>query len=98
MGPGKEYQARFPVLLPASNDPDKRVEILRKRALNAPVKVVYTTDGSGSNSVMAKEELATLRISEALAACDLLHVSHSDVTFLGFEDGKLNTWMPLSKK
>ncbi|MCB0209518.1 MAG: PIG-L family deacetylase, partial [Anaerolineae bacterium] len=64
--------------------------ILRKRALNAPVKVVYTTDGSASNTVMPKEELAALRISEALAACDLLHVSHSDVTFLGFEDGKLS--------
>ncbi|MCB0190831.1 MAG: PIG-L family deacetylase [Anaerolineae bacterium] len=64
--------------------------ILRKRAMNAPVKVVYTTDGSASNKVMPKEELAALRINEALAACDLLHVSRSDVTFLGFEDGQLN--------
>lgn len=64
--------------------------ILRKRALGAPVKVVYTTDGSGSNKIMAKEELAALRIEEALAACALLNVGRSDVTFLGFEDGRLN--------
>lgn len=67
--------------------------ILRKRALGAPVKVVYTTDGSGSNKIMAKEELAALRIEEALAACDLLNVSRSDVSFLGFEDGHLSQYI-----
>ncbi|MCB0213283.1 MAG: PIG-L family deacetylase, partial [Anaerolineae bacterium] len=64
--------------------------ILRKRSLDTLVKVVYTTDGSASNKIMPKEELAALRISEALAACELLHISSSDVSFLGFEDGMLN--------
>lgn len=64
--------------------------ILRKRALGASVKIIYTTDGSASNKIMAKDELAALRINEAVTACELLHVSRSDIAFLGFEDGKLN--------
>ncbi len=64
--------------------------ILRKKAAGAAVKLVFVTDGSRSHaSLMAEAELREIREREALAAAAALGIADTDVTFLGFGDGRL---------
>lgn len=64
--------------------------ILRKKEAGAAVKIVFVTDGSRSHAaLMAEAELRTVREREALAAAAALGIAATDVTFLGFGDGRL---------
>lgn len=64
--------------------------IIRKIAAGAEVQVVFMTDGHQSHQhLMAPERLSKTRRGEAAAACDVLGVSESAVTFLDFPDGRL---------
>jgi len=70
--------------------------ILRKRAHGTPVRVVIVTDGrhSTKSAVISPEALAALRRREALDACSRLGLDSTDVIFLDYEDGKLETQLP----
>ena len=64
--------------------------IIRKIAAGAEVQVVFMTDGHQSHQhLMAPEMLSETRKGEAAAACDVLGVPESAVTFLDFPDGRL---------
>ncbi len=64
--------------------------ILRKRALDADVDVVFMTDGRTSHGhLMTPALLAALREDEASAACDKLGVAPDRVTFLRYPDNVL---------
>ncbi|MBP7045649.1 MAG: PIG-L family deacetylase [Chloroflexi bacterium] len=65
--------------------------ILKKRAAGADVSVVFMTDGRQSHAhLMPFQELVAHRRQEALDACQVLGVSETHVTFLGFTDGYLS--------
>lgn len=64
--------------------------IIRKIAAGADVQVVFMTDGHQSHKhLMAPEKLSETRKKEAAAACAVLGVAKSAVTFLDFPDGSL---------
>jgi LmbE family N-acetylglucosaminyl deacetylase len=64
--------------------------IATKRAIGAPVDVVFMTDGSASHArFMDRQALSAERRREAAAACSVLGVSGEHVHFLAFVDGRL---------
>jgi LmbE family N-acetylglucosaminyl deacetylase len=64
--------------------------IIRKRRAGADIKVVYMTDGRHSHSrFIADRKLKVIRESEARAACRELGLESGNITFLGYEDGRL---------
>lgn len=64
--------------------------ILRKRALDADVDVVFLTDGSTSHRhLMSPLMLSALREEEAMAACAKLSVAADRISFLRYPDGSL---------
>lgn len=64
--------------------------IIRKIEAGADVQVVFMTDGHQSHKhLMAPERLSELREKEAAAACAILGLPESGVTFLRFPDGSL---------
>jgi LmbE family N-acetylglucosaminyl deacetylase len=67
--------------------------ILRKRTAGTPVHIALITDGGASHNsaVLSRAELVARRQEEAVAACGVLGVRGSDVTFLGYTDGLLET-------
>ncbi len=67
--------------------------ILSRRALGAPVWVVFLTDGRSSHShLIPAAELASIRRQEATQACAALNVSAEYVIHLDFPDGDLNSY------
>lgn len=65
--------------------------ILRKRALGAPVGIVFMTDGRKSHEGwIDAEELTRLREAEGVAAAEALGVVATDVHTLGFEETRLS--------
>lgn len=64
--------------------------ILRKRALAAPVTIVFLTDGAHSHDRYADPaDMRMTRQGEALRAAAALGVAEKDVVFLDVEDGHL---------
>lgn len=64
--------------------------IRRKRDLGAEVAVAFMTDGRKSHHhLMSIEELVTRRMEEGRSACQVLGVDAENLSFLGFEDGRL---------
>lgn len=64
--------------------------ILRKRALAAPVTIVFLTDGAHSHDRYADPaDMRVTRRGEALRAAAALGVAENDVIFLDIEDGRL---------
>lgn len=64
--------------------------IIRKRAMQVDVDVVFLTDGSRSHShLISHHLLAELRAEEAKAACEKLGVAPDRISFLRCRDGYL---------
>jgi LmbE family N-acetylglucosaminyl deacetylase len=64
--------------------------IIKKINQGGKVTVVFMTDGSASHShLVAPDELAKLRASEASSACARLGVPAANIHFLNFKDGAL---------
>jgi LmbE family N-acetylglucosaminyl deacetylase len=64
--------------------------IIRKRELNAAMKIVFMTDGSRSHChLMEKSRLAEVRAGEAIRSASALGCLEREVRFLGFQDGGL---------
>ncbi|MEM7124864.1 MAG: PIG-L family deacetylase [Chloroflexota bacterium] len=62
--------------------------IIRKRAMDVAVDVVFMTDGRSSHSHLISTQLLTaLRIEEARSACEQLGVTQDRVSFLNCPDG-----------
>lgn len=65
--------------------------IVQKKAVGAAIKLVFMTDGSQSHaSLIDTAKLAKMRQQEAIAAAKALGVESTDITFLGFGDGRLD--------
>lgn len=65
--------------------------IIRKKAAGADVKVVFLTNGSRSHAaLMPEDKLSQIRQTEALQAGRALGLGAEDITFLGFDDGRLS--------
>jgi LmbE family N-acetylglucosaminyl deacetylase len=66
--------------------------VIKKSDAGAQVGIVYMTDGGGSHGhLMPGPQLSALRMQEAVAAAHVLGVNQSQVHFLGYEDGRLET-------
>ena len=64
--------------------------IIKKKRLDADVKIVVLTDGSQSHSdFISSEELKSIRARNAIKACQILGVKKSDLIFFEFENRKL---------
>ncbi len=65
--------------------------ILKKRSLDASVKIVFMTDGRKSHEGwIAPDKLTKLRAAEGIAAARALGVDEEDVHLLGFEETRLS--------
>ena len=64
--------------------------IIRKRAAEAEVKIIFMTDGSRSHDrFIPEDELTTLRQKEGLSAAESLGIASENVLFFAFRDGEL---------
>lgn len=65
--------------------------MLRARRSGRRVCVVIVSDGSQSihSAIISPQQLAALRVQEAVAAVGVLELSSEDVSFLGFPDSRL---------
>jgi LmbE family N-acetylglucosaminyl deacetylase len=64
--------------------------IIRKKQVDAEVKIVFLTDGRASHAhIMDWQKLSAMRQQEAIDAAGVLGVDQKDVTFLGFPDNDL---------
>jgi LmbE family N-acetylglucosaminyl deacetylase len=88
--PARELSRRAVVFSP---HPDDEVlgcggTILKKRAVGAPVHLVYMTDGGASTTLIPRSDLIAMRKAEATSAACALGVD--SVEFLDFPDGQLH--------
>ncbi len=66
--------------------------IIRKREVEADVKIVFMTDGSRSHHhLIPEEQLIILRQQEAIKAAECMKLTPEDVIFLGIRDGELQS-------
>jgi LmbE family N-acetylglucosaminyl deacetylase len=67
--------------------------IIKKKAANASIQIVYLTDGSNSHPEFSQhttpDKLKQIRKKEALSAAEILGVPAQDIKFLDFRDGSL---------
>lgn len=70
--------------------------ILRASQAGRRICVIIVSDGSQSiqSAVISPQQLAALRIEEAVAAAGVLGVAKADVAFLGFSDSRLEAHKP----
>jgi LmbE family N-acetylglucosaminyl deacetylase len=67
--------------------------ISAKRALGAPVRIVFMTDGATSHArFMDAQDLVQIRNVEALEAVRVLGIAEEAVEFLGYPDGQLGSY------
>lgn len=93
-----DQELRQPALIVAPHPDDETLgcggTIIRKIAVGAAVHVVFTTDGGGSHRGIDRHELVRRRADEAIAACAVLGVAKSHITFLALADGRLEVHQP----
>lgn len=64
--------------------------IIKKKRAGADIKIVFMTDGTGSHrNLMSPEDLAAVRLAEAIDAAKVMGLERADVIALGFEEQKL---------